>query len=209
MAKVNINGRPVTSGSVGYSGRVVLSDHNIHGDDELYVGTSVLASSSMTMTSVFAGVGIEDRVSLMAEVLMMKSTGLADTRNSIIALMVKVLDGVYLEGRARKGNPNLPSPSSYESTVTQWVIGAQVFLLYPSFEIRPDYRIVETGCHHNCLINTRPLAGMCRSTSSTQHFQLKPIQEVTMSLPKALVLIGLALTVAMASARITNSISLW
>ncbi|MBK6291596.1 MAG: hypothetical protein IPF59_07520 [Ignavibacteria bacterium] len=145
MAKVNINGRPVTSGSVGYSGRVVLSDHNTFtAITNSYVGTSVLASSSMTMTSVFAGVGIEDRVSLMAEVLMMKTTGLADTRNSIIALMVKVLDGVYLEGRAEKATLTSLAPSSYESTVTQWVIGAQVFLL-PFLEIRPDYRIVETS----------------------------------------------------------------
>ncbi|HLP27017.1 MAG TPA: hypothetical protein VK147_00160 [Candidatus Didemnitutus sp.] len=145
LARVNINGRQITPGSVGYSGRLVVSDHNTFtAITNSYVGASVLAANSMTMTSVFAGVGLEDRVSLMGEVFMMHSQGLADTRNAIVALMVKVFDGVYLEGRAEQATLTSIAPTAYESTVTQWVIGAQLFVL-PFLEIRPDYRIVETG----------------------------------------------------------------
>lgn len=144
LSKVNINNRSITTGSIGYSGRIVLSDHNAFSAiTNSYAGTSVLATSTMTITSVFAGVGLEDRVSLMGEMFMMRSDGLADTRNSIVAIMVKVVDGVYLEGRAEQATLRSLAPSSYESTVTQWVIGAQLFIL-PFLEIRPDYRIVET-----------------------------------------------------------------
>lgn len=144
MSEVQINNVSIVRNAQPLvMGRVVLSDHHlITSETNSYVGASVLAQQDLTMVNLFAGIGIADHVSIMAE-RMTGSFMQGTTTNTVVSVSGMAMDGLMLEVRAEEAVLTSTSPTVYESRVTQLVFGAQIFLL-PFIELRPDYRIIET-----------------------------------------------------------------
>ncbi len=144
LAEVQLNNRSIVANNQPLAlARIVISDHaGIASWLNLYGGASFFGNADTRMVNAFAGLGWEDRVSLMAEV-MQGAFQQGSTQNWSVALSAMVVQGLMLEARVEEARYRSEDPITYENRVRQLVFGAQIFLL-PYIELRPDYRIIDT-----------------------------------------------------------------
>jgi len=125
-------------------GRVVFSPRAFNNELNIYAGASLLLNGDFTLTNVFAGIGLTDDVSLMAEYAHSDKKDLRTTDNFSIDLTCQALDALLLYVRGERGVTTLTHMAQpVEDYTTQIVLGTQIFVL-PSVELRPEYRWVDT-----------------------------------------------------------------
>lgn len=117
-------------------------------DDHLlntYLGASVLNNKTFTLTNIFAGIGLTDRLSLMSEYAMSGIKDGRQTRNYSIELMYQPMIGLLPFARYEHGATTISVPGGTKELYNKQIsLGAQIFPL-PFVEIRPEYRIFDTN----------------------------------------------------------------
>jgi hypothetical protein len=126
-------------------GRVALWPGLVQGKLTSYVGASVLVNGDFSLTSLFAGVGVQDRLSALGEYAISDREGLRETRNLTVDLSYQAVDPLVLTVRGERGETRLHRGGGSTTRVVtrQAVLGAQVFLL-PQVELRPEFRLMDT-----------------------------------------------------------------
>lgn len=110
-----------------------------------YLGASVLNNQTFTLTNVFAGLGLTDRLSLMGEYAMSGVKDGRQTRNYSVELMWQSLVGLLPFVRYEHGKTIISVPGGTKELYNKQIsLGAQIFPL-PFVEIRPEYRIFDTN----------------------------------------------------------------
>lgn len=127
-----------------YTGRVVLwlntEDHALHS----YTGASLLTNQTFSYASIFAGLGLTDKVSLMGEYALSGVKQGRQTRNISAELTVQAASWLLPYIRGELGTTTVSAPNGIDTYFTrQIVLGAQWFVL-PYVELRPELRYVET-----------------------------------------------------------------
>jgi hypothetical protein len=136
--------------SPSYVGRAVLwlntEDHTFNS----YAGVSLLTNQTFSLASIFAGVGLTDKVSLMSEYALSGVQGGRQTRNISAEITVQAFPWLlpFIRGELGTTNIGVPvsatAPMGLETSFTrQAVLGAQWFVL-PYVELRPELRYTET-----------------------------------------------------------------
>lgn len=134
----------VSASDLTVNGRVVfwprLFDHTLN----TYAGTSLLANGDFILVNVFAGLGWTDHISLMAEYAHSDKPGMRKTDNVSAEALYKVSEPILLYVRGERGRTlQYVADGGIRNYMTQWVIGAQLFVL-PYVEVRPEFRVVDT-----------------------------------------------------------------
>lgn len=134
----------VSKDDITFNGRVVfwprLFDHAIN----TYIGSSYLANNDFSFATAFAGIGWTDNLALFAEYAHSDKTGSRKTDNISVELTYQLISPILLYVRAEHGKTQQSlSTLSLDNTMTQWVVGSQIFLL-PYIELRPEFRLVDT-----------------------------------------------------------------
>lgn len=134
----------VSASDLTVNGRVVfwprLFDHTLN----TYAGTSLLANGDFMLVNVFAGLGWTDHISLMAEYAHSDKLGMRKTDNVSVEALYKVSEPILLYVRGERGRTlQYVADGGIRNYMTQWVIGAQLFVL-PYVEVRPEFRVVDT-----------------------------------------------------------------
>lgn len=125
-------------------GRVVFWPRPFGHQVPMYTGVSLLVNGDFSLTNVFAGVGLTDAVSLMAEYARSDKKGLRTTDNVSVDLTWQALDALLVYVRGERGTTTLTALQQETDVYTnQIVVGTQIFLM-PFVELRPEYRWVDT-----------------------------------------------------------------
>jgi hypothetical protein len=125
-------------------GRVVFWPRLFENRVPMYAGASLLANGDFSLANVFAGVGLLDNVSLMAEYAHSSKKELRATNNFSVDVNWQALDALMVYVRGERGVTTLTAlPQETEVYTNQIVIGTQIFVL-PFVELRPEYRWVDT-----------------------------------------------------------------
>lgn len=134
----------VAKDDLTFNGRIIfwprLFEHTIN----TYVGSSYLANGDFSLVTAFAGIGWTDNIALLAEYMHSDKSGSRKTDNMSVELMYQLTPPILLYVRAEHGSTEQRlEAATLDNTMTQWVIGSQIFLL-PYVELRPEFRIVDT-----------------------------------------------------------------
>lgn len=125
-------------------GRIVFWPHLFDKQTPMYAGVSLLANGDFSLANIFAGIGLVDNLSLMAEYAHSDKKDLRITNNVSVDVTWQALDALHVYVRGERGVTTLTAmPQETEVYTNQIVIGTQIFLL-PFVELRPEYRWVDT-----------------------------------------------------------------
>ncbi len=106
-------------------------------------GASVLSCGDFSMLNVFAALGWQDHLSLMAEHMIQGNHYSRQLRCSSVELMGSVIDPMYLYVRAEYGlAENVEQGAMSEQYTRQFVFGSKM-ILFPFIELRPEFRIID------------------------------------------------------------------
>lgn len=109
-----------------------------------YAGASLLSCGDFTMINTFVGVGWQDKVGLLVESMMQGNRDARQVRAVSSEIFYRPFDPLYLYLRAENGTTkNVVKGTAQSAYCTQYVIGSKI-LVFPSVELRPEYRIIET-----------------------------------------------------------------
>lgn len=107
-------------------------------------GPTIHTVCTCTRLNVFAGMGWTDNISLMVEYTHSDKTGMRTTDNVSAEILYKVTEPILFYVRGERGRTlQYVAGGGIYNYMTQWVVGAQVFLL-PYMEVRPEFRVVDT-----------------------------------------------------------------
>ncbi|MFC1528714.1 hypothetical protein ACFL5B_02265, partial [Candidatus Latescibacterota bacterium] len=107
-------------------------------------GISFLANGDFSLFNLFSGVGIADKVSVLAEYAYSEKKNLRETKNVTLDITYKLLDSLLLYVRGERGVTNSTfRESKIETYTNQGVAGIQIFVL-PYIVFRPEYRLADT-----------------------------------------------------------------
>jgi hypothetical protein len=120
-----------------------------------YIGASFFRNDDFSIAQGFAGIGLTDMISLMAEYTASGKRSRQQTRNFSVEAMYQVLPGLNVYVRGERGMTTNLAENRATNTIApqdvymnQGVIGAQVFIL-PYVEVRPEYRIQDTDTYRS------------------------------------------------------------
>lgn len=128
-----------------YLGRVVLWPKLIEQKLNFYLGGSYLKNDDFQLTNLFGGVGLQDKVALMAEYVLSDKEMAREATTATADLSIQAKPGLifYARGEHGKVKQLRVAAADIELTTRQAVFGAQVFLT-PQIELRPEYRLLDT-----------------------------------------------------------------
>ena len=126
-------------------GRVAFRPQAADGLLNFHLGASVLDNGDFTLTNLFGGVGLRDRLSVMAEYAASDKADIRETRSLTVDLSCQALNSLILTVRGERGTTmhRREGGAKVEVLTRQAVFGAQVFVL-PQVVLRPEYRLVDT-----------------------------------------------------------------
>ena len=128
-----------------YLGRVVLWPKLVEQKLNFYLGGSYLKNDDFQLTNLFGGVGLQDKVAVMAEYVISDKEAARETKTATLDLSIQATPGLILYARGEHGEVKQlrAIATNIELTIRQAVFGAQVFLT-PQIELRPEYRLLDT-----------------------------------------------------------------
>ena len=109
-----------------------------------WLGASTYASGDFIMLNGFAGAGLSNGLSVVAEAMWSKRTIMHRQLNTHFGLKYALKDWAVLSGRVERAQTHRTTRELDEVAVTwQYVAGMELFVL-PYVEVRPEYRLVDT-----------------------------------------------------------------
>ena len=124
--------------------RIEFRRNNIRQYINANAGMSYLVNGDFSLLNLFSGVGIDDKISILAGYAYSNKKDLRKTKNATLDITYKLLDSLLLYIRSERGITNSYLRESKIKTYTnQGVAGIQIFIL-PYIELRPEYRFADT-----------------------------------------------------------------
>ncbi|MFC1539290.1 hypothetical protein ACFL6H_07695 [Candidatus Latescibacterota bacterium] len=114
-------------------GRIVFWPENFIEQISIFPGVSYYVNNDFSISNLFAGIGILEKISLLTDYSRTVKTDMRSTNN---------LMRLFIRSERGKTFTNIGG-SDLETYTNQGVIGAQILIL-PYVEFRPEYRIVDT-----------------------------------------------------------------
>ncbi|MFC1541324.1 hypothetical protein ACFL50_02605 [Candidatus Latescibacterota bacterium] len=125
-------------------GRIVFWPENYIEQISIFSGVSYYVNNDFSISNLFAGIGILEKISLLTDYSRTVKTNMRSTNNLMVETGFEVSPPLRLFIRGERGKTFTNIGGSDLKTYTnQGVIGAQILLL-PYVEFRPEYRIVDT-----------------------------------------------------------------
>ncbi len=141
------NGNPiplVDSQKVSLLGKIVLWKHLRSFGVTGYFGASIYGQHDFSLSNLFAGIGVEDQLSLSFEYAHSEKLGLRTTNVFSAELFWQASEWLLLYLRGETGGTRITaSDPAARSYAQQAIVGAQIFL-FPYIAIRPEYRLLDT-----------------------------------------------------------------
>ncbi len=110
----------------------------------LFTGGSYFVNDDFSISNLFTGIGIIEKISLMADYSRTEKTAMRTTNNLMIEAGYEISSPIRVFIRGEKGKTFTNIAGRDLKTYTnQGVIGAQILIL-PYIEFRPEYRIEDT-----------------------------------------------------------------
>ncbi|MCO5249908.1 MAG: hypothetical protein M9949_00615 [Candidatus Kapabacteria bacterium] len=123
-------------GLQGFMGLSHFFNSSLKTDDGIYFGNNYL-----TISSVYLGIGLADRVALMAEYINSTKQTLQEVNNYSLELTYQFMEPIHVFGRYESGKTDIMrSGQIWEAK--QYVLGAHIYPL-PFIDLIPEYRIYD------------------------------------------------------------------
>ena len=128
-----------------FLGRIVLWPKLVEQKMNFYLGGSWLKNGDFLMTNLFAGVGLQDKIAVMAEYVLSDKEGVREAKTASVDITLQAIPGLLLFARGETGEVKhiRTSARAVDLMTQQAVFGIQIFLT-PQIELRPEYRILDT-----------------------------------------------------------------
>jgi hypothetical protein len=121
-----------------------------------YAGASVLSNAAFTLVNGFAGIGLNDKFSLMGEYAMSGVKDGRQTRNYSVELMYRAWAGALPYIHYERGSTRVSAPQAASGVeewfATQITLGVQIFPI-PFVELRPELRYYDTEAYRATRFN--------------------------------------------------------
>jgi len=131
-------------GDMSLLGRIVFWPENYIENVSVFSGGSYFVNDDFSISNLFAGIGIIEKITLTADYSRTAKTDMRATNNLMLEAGYSVSEPLRLILRTERGRTFTNIGGSDLKTYTnQGLIGAQI-LIFPYVELRPEYRIVDT-----------------------------------------------------------------
>lgn len=146
QVRINDGGTQTVSAITGnqptITARAVVWPRAFNDKLNMWLGGSLLRNNSFMLTSVFAGVGLSDHLSLTVDRTAMRLDNVIETENWSAELLYQAAAWAFPYVRAERYWTDQVNAAGTVLTNAA-IVGAQIFLL-PYVELRPEYRILDT-----------------------------------------------------------------